>query len=149
MLVSDNEERIQKARFWATQSRDKARHYQHSELGFNYRMSNVSAGIGRGQLKVLDERVAKKRYIFEYYKRELEHLEGIQFMPVNEWDEPNFWLSCLTLNGRVKPIEIIEVLVKENIVFLPVWQPILKLPSIYFYNYVLCIDAEDIFVYYL
>lgn len=63
MLVSDNEERIAKVRFWATQARDPARHYQHSELGFNYRMSNVLAGIGRGQLKVLDQRVAKKRYI--------------------------------------------------------------------------------------
>ena len=64
MLVSDNEERIAKARFWATQSRDQARHYQHSELGFNYRMSNVVAGIGRGQLKVLDQRVEKKRLYF-------------------------------------------------------------------------------------
>ena len=61
MLVSDNEERIAKVRFWATQSRDQARHYQHSELGYNYRMSNVVAGIGRGQLKVLDQRVAKKK----------------------------------------------------------------------------------------
>ena len=69
MLVSKNEERIEKVRFWSTQARDKARHYQHSELGYNYRMSNVVAGIGRGQLKVLDERVKKKRYIFEYYKR--------------------------------------------------------------------------------
>src|SRR5699024_10373250 len=76
MLVSNNEERIAKARFWSTQSRDKARHYQHSELGYNYRMSNISTGIGRGQLKVLDERVDKKRYIFEYYKRELEGLDG-------------------------------------------------------------------------
>jgi len=62
MLVSDYEERIQKVRFWATQARDKARHYQHSEIGYNYRMSNIVAGIGRGQLKVLDQRVAKKRY---------------------------------------------------------------------------------------
>ncbi|MBJ8206503.1 DegT/DnrJ/EryC1/StrS family aminotransferase, partial [Bacillus cereus] len=62
MLVSNNEERGSKVRFWATQSRDQARHYQHSELGFNYRMSNVVAGIGRGQLKVLDQRVQKKRY---------------------------------------------------------------------------------------
>jgi dTDP-4-amino-4,6-dideoxygalactose transaminase len=64
MLVSDNEERIRKVRFWATQSRDPARHYQHSEVGYNYRMSNIAAGIGRGQLKVLDERVARKKYIF-------------------------------------------------------------------------------------
>src|SRR5699024_10907443 len=64
MLVSNKEERNKKARYWATQARDQARHYQHSELGYNYRMSNISAGIGRGQLKVLDERVAKKRDIF-------------------------------------------------------------------------------------
>ena len=69
MLVSNNEERIAKVKFWATQARDKARHYQHSELGYNYRMSNIVAGIGRGQLKVLDKRVAKKRYIFDYYKK--------------------------------------------------------------------------------
>jgi dTDP-4-amino-4,6-dideoxygalactose transaminase len=97
MLVSNNEEKIKKVRFWATQARDQARHYQHSELGFNYRMSNVVAGIGRGQLKVLDQRVAKKRYIFEFYKRELGGLDGVQFMPINEWNEPNCWLSCITL----------------------------------------------------
>lgn len=145
MLVSDNEERIQKARFWATQSRDKARHYQHSELGFNYRMSNVSAGIGRGQLKVLDERVAKKRYIFEYYKRELEQLEGVQFMPVNDWDEPNFWLSCLTLNENIKPIEIIEALEKENIESRPVWKPMHMQPYFEKYNYVGGDVSEKIF----
>src|SRR5690625_4244561 len=76
MLVSDNEEMIAKTRFWATQSRDNARHYQHSELGYNYRMSNIVAGIGRGQLKVLDDRVAKKKYIYDFYKRELGDLEG-------------------------------------------------------------------------
>src|SRR5699024_9639827 len=81
MLVSNNEERVAKARFWSTQSRDQARHYQHSELGYNYRMSNISAGIGRGQLKILDERVDKKRYIFEYYKCELGGLDGVTFMP--------------------------------------------------------------------
>src|SRR5699024_3489787 len=122
MLVSDDDERIQKARFWATQSRDKARHYQHSELGFNYRMSNISAGIGRGQLKVLDDRVAKKRYIFEFYKRELEQIDGVQFMPVNDWDEPNFWLSCMILHGDVKPTEVMEALEKENIESRPIWK---------------------------
>src|SRR5665647_377607 len=97
MLVSNNEEKIVKARFWATQARDPARYYQHSELGFNYRMSNVVAGIGRGQLKVLEQRVQKKKYIFEFYKRELGQLEGIEFMPVNEWNEPNYWLSVIIL----------------------------------------------------
>lgn len=99
MLVSDQEERIEKARFWATQSRDQARHYEHSELGFNYRMSNVVAGIGRGQLKILDERVEKKRYIYKYYKKALSELDSIEFMPENEWDKPNYWLSAITLTG--------------------------------------------------
>jgi dTDP-4-amino-4,6-dideoxygalactose transaminase len=123
MLVSDNEERIAKVRFWATQSRDPAKHYQHSELGFNYRMSNVVAGIGRGQLKVLDQRVAKKRYMFEFYKRELSGLEGLGFMPVNEWDQPNYWLSSIVLRGVVRPIDIMEVLEKENIESRPLWKP--------------------------
>lgn len=123
MLVSNNEERIAKARFWATQSRDQVRHYQHSELGFNYRMSNVVAGIGRGQLRVLDQRVAKKNYIFEFYKRELGGLEGIEFMPNNEWDEPNYWLSSITLSDKVRPIDIFDALEAENIESRPVWKP--------------------------
>ncbi len=123
MLVSDNEERIAKVRFWATQARDKARHYQHSELGYNYRMSNIVAGIGRGQLKVLDERVKKKQYIFNYYKKALAHLDGVQFMPINEWNEPNCWLSCITVRGRVKPLDIMEALEKENIESRPIWKP--------------------------
>ncbi|MFC4402970.1 DegT/DnrJ/EryC1/StrS family aminotransferase [Gracilibacillus xinjiangensis] len=133
MLVSNNEERIAKVRFWATQSRDRARHYQHSELGFNYRMSNVVAGIGRGQLKILDQRVAKKRYIFEFYKRELNRLEGIEFMPDNEWDKPNYWLSCMTLTGNVRPIDVIKALEKENIESRPLWKPMHLQP--YFTGY--------------
>ncbi len=123
MLVSDNEERISKVRFWATQSRDAARHYQHSELGFNYRMSNVVAGIGRGQLKVLDQRIRKKREIFEFYKRELGELDGVEMMPVNEWNEPNYWLSCITLSGDIRPSDIMEALEKENIESRPIWKP--------------------------
>jgi len=145
MLVSDDEERLQKVRFWATQSRDKARHYQHSELGFNYRISNVSAGIGRGQLKVLDERVAKKRYIFEYYKRELEKLDGIQFMPENKWDKPNFWLSCLTLSGKIKPAEVMDALENENIESRPVWKPMHMQPFFEKYEYVGRDVAEQLF----
>jgi dTDP-4-amino-4,6-dideoxygalactose transaminase len=68
MLVSSKKDKIDKARFWATQARDKARHYQHSELGFNYRMSNIVAGIGRGQLKVLDQRAGKKKYLFDFIR---------------------------------------------------------------------------------
>ena len=123
MLVSNNEERIAKVRFWATQARDPARHYQHSELGYNYRMSNVVAGIGRGQLKVLDQRIAKKRYIFEFYKRELGDLDGIELMPINEWNEPNYWLSCILLGGKIRPLDVILELEKENIESRPLWKP--------------------------
>jgi dTDP-4-amino-4,6-dideoxygalactose transaminase len=136
MLVSNNEERIAKVRFWATQARDKARHYQHTEIGYNYRMSNIVAGIGRGQLKVLDQRVAKKKYIFEFYKRELGELEGVQFMPINEWNEPNYWLSCITLNGAVKPLDIMEALEKENIESRPIWKPMHMQPVFEGYDFI-------------
>jgi dTDP-4-amino-4,6-dideoxygalactose transaminase len=136
MLVSDNEEKIKKVRFWSTQSRDEARHYQHSELGFNYRMSNVVAGIGRGQLKVLDQRVAKKKYIFEFYKRELSHLDGVEFMPINDWNEPNYWLSVITLKGKVRPIDVMVALEEENIESRPVWKPMHMQPFFAKYDYI-------------
>ncbi|MED3662279.1 DegT/DnrJ/EryC1/StrS family aminotransferase [Ureibacillus terrenus] len=136
MLVSDDAEKIEKARFWATQSREPARHYEHKELGYNYRMSNVLAGIGRGQLKVLDQRVAKKKYIFEFYKRELGGLEGLEFMPVNEWNEPNYWLSAIQLTGDIRPIDLIEALEKENIESRPVWKPMHLQPFYEKYDYI-------------
>ena len=136
MVVSEDEEMINKIRFWSTQSRDKARHYEHSELGFNYRMSNIVAGIGRGQLKVLDQRVAKKKYIFEFYKKELGSLEGVSFMPINDWNEPNYWLSVITLNGKVRPIDVIEALEKENIESRHVWKPMHMQPFYAGYDYI-------------
>ncbi len=136
MLVSDNEERIAKARFWATQSRDPAKHYQHSELGFNYRMSNVVAGIGRGQLKVLDLRVEKKRHIFEFYKKELGGLDGVEFMPSNGWNEPNYWLSSMTLSGKVRPIDIMDALESENIESRPIWKPMHMQPFFQRYDFI-------------
>lgn len=145
MLVSNNEERIAKVRFWATQSRDQARHYQHSELGFNYRMSNVVAGIGRGQLKVLDQRVEKKKYIFEFYKRELSDLAGVKFMPVNDWDEPNYWLSSMTLSGPVRPIDIMKALEKENIESRPLWKPMHIQPFFEKYEFVGIDVSERLF----
>ncbi|WP_249777747.1 DegT/DnrJ/EryC1/StrS family aminotransferase [Paenalkalicoccus suaedae] len=145
MLVSNNEERISKARFWATQSRDRARHYQHSELGFNYRMSNVSAGIGRGQLKVLDQRVEKKNDIYQFYKRELSGLEGVEFMPMNEWDRPNYWLSAITLTGNVRPVDIFEALEAENIESRPVWKPMHMQPFFEKYDFVGTDISEKLF----
>lgn len=145
MLVSDDEERINKVRFWSTQSRDKARHYQHSEIGFNYRMSNIVAGIGRGQLKVLDKRIEKKKYIYEFYKRELVNLEGVAFMPINDWNEPNYWLSVIILNNGhsehseescISPLNIMEVLEKENIESRPVWKPMHMQPFFEEYDFI-------------
>ena len=136
MLVSNDEDRIEKVRFWATQSRDPARHYQHSELGCNYRMSNVLAGIGRGQLRVLDDRVAKKKYIFNFYKKELGELEGVQLMPENDWDDPNFWLSAITLNGTVRPVDIMDTLAEHNIESRPVWKPMHLQPYFQEYDFI-------------
>lgn len=145
MLVSNDEERIGKVRFWSTQAREKARHYQHTELGYNYRMSNIVAGIGRGQLKVLDQRVEKKKYIFEYYKRELGSLEGVEFMPINEWNEPNYWLSCITLNGKVRPLDIMVALEKDNIESRPVWKPMNLQPYFEKYDYIGSDVGEKLF----
>jgi len=145
MLVSNNDERIAKVRFWATQSRDQARHYQHSEIGYNYRMSNVVAGIGRGQLKVLDKRIAKKKYIFEYYNHELSELDDVMFMPVNEWNSPNYWLSCMVLNGKVRPIDIMETMEKENIESRPIWKPMHMQPVFMNFGFIGTGVAEKIF----
>lgn len=123
MLVSNDEERIKKVRFWSTQSRDQARHYQHSELGFNYRMSNIVAGIGRGQLKVLEQRVERKRYIFDFYKRHLSDLDGLSFIPVNDFNRPNCWLTVIQLSGKVRPIDVIVELEKHSVESRPVWKP--------------------------
>lgn len=125
MVVSDNEEAMDKIRFWATQARDTARHYQHTELGFNYRMSNILAGIGRGQLKVLGERIEKKKHIYETYKSCLADCEDIKLMPIADYGHPNYWLSVITLktNSIIKPIDIILNLERENIESRPAWKP--------------------------
>lgn len=126
MLVSDDEELIKRSRFLATQARDEAKHYQHSVVGYNYRMSNIVAGIGRGQLEVLDERVAQKRAIFERYYNALAHIEGIQFMPELEDTFSNRWLSTFTMNPniiKVTPYELIDALDARNIEARPVWKP--------------------------
>ena len=125
MLVSDDEEAIAKVRFWSTQSRDKARHYQHSELGYNYRMSNIVAGIGRGQLKVLDKRIEQKTEIYYTYKKAFEDIPEITMNPVTPGTQPNFWLSCISVDesSPVKPGDIIDALEAENIESRPIWKP--------------------------
>ena len=138
MLISDDEERIAKVRFWSTQSREKARHYEHKEIGYNYRMSNIVAGIGRGQLKVLDERLAQKKHIYDTYKEGLKDISDIEMAPVPKDSKPSFWLSVLTLkeNSKVKPIDIMEALEKENIETRPVWKPMHMQPVFKDYDFI-------------
>lgn len=145
MLVSNDEERIDKVRFWATQSREPARHYEHKELGYNYRLSNVSAGIGRGQLKVLDDRVQKKTEIYQFYKKHLKDIPGIRFMPENDFNRPNYWLSAITLNGELQPNDIIEALENENIESRPLWKPMHLQPMFAEYDFVGGNVAERLF----
>lgn len=146
MLISNNEQAIAKSRFWATQSRDQARHYQHSELGFNYRMSNVVAGIGRGQLKVLKKRVQRKKEIFEFYRKQLSEIEDITFMPVNEWDSPNYWLSCATIEGDISSIDVMNELEKYNVESRPVWKPMHLQPYFEDYDFVGDEVSEKLFM---
>jgi pyridoxal phosphate-dependent aminotransferase EpsN len=127
MLVSDDIEALQKARFLATQARDPALHYQHSQVGYNYRMSNIIAGIGRAQLEVLDERVKARRAIFDRYVQELGNIEGVYFMPELEGTLSNRWLTTLTIDQKalgVTPLDIINALAEENIEARPVWKPL-------------------------
>ena len=108
-------------------------------------MSNVLAGIGRGQLKVLDKRVAKKKYIYEFYQRELQDLDGVEFMPVNSWNEPNYWLSVITVNHKIKPIDIMEALEVDNIESRPVWKPMHMQPFFQKYDMIGGIVSEKLF----
>ena len=151
MLVSDNNERIQKVRFWATQSREPARHYEHKEIGYNYRMSNICAGIGRGQLKVLDKRIEKKTNIYERYKRAFEGISEIKMQPYMANSKPNHWLSAIILDktSKIKPIDIIEALENENIESRPIWKPMHMQPFFKDYDFITLEKeksiAQDIF----
>ncbi|MCX8492557.1 MAG: aminotransferase class I/II-fold pyridoxal phosphate-dependent enzyme [Cyclobacteriaceae bacterium] len=125
-LVSKNENWVKKARFLATQARDSAPHYQHSEIGYNYRLSNISSGIGRGQLMVLNERVRRRRDIFEYYKSHFSG-SGITFQPELPESFSNRWLTTLlidpSLHQGVTREDLRIRLEKENIESRPLWKP--------------------------
>lgn len=152
MLISNNRKVIEKTKFWATQSRDPARHYQHSELGYNYRLSNVLAGIGRGQLEVLDERIEMKNHIYETYKNNFNEIDDIEMMPILDSGISNYWLSVITLkkNSKIKPIDIIMALEEENIESRPVWkamhlQPFYEEYAYFAHNDNILSISEDIF----
>lgn len=124
MLLSNDDEAIKKARFWSTQAREPAPWYQHKEIGYNYRMSNILAGIGRGQLFHLDEHRRLKKAIYNCYKEVFADLPLIM-NPYLQYTEPNFWLSCILLNNgcKVKPFEIMNKLSENNIESRPIWKP--------------------------
>ena len=144
--VTTSDDRLaERLRYLRDHAMDPRQRYWHTEVGFNYRMSNVVAGIGRGQLKVLDQRVEKKNYIYKFYKRELGELEGVQFMPGNKWDEPNYWLSSMTLAGKVRPIDIFQALEAENIESRPVWKPMHLQPFFEKYDFVGTDVSEKLF----
>ena len=168
MLLTDDEEAAEKARKWSTQARDDAPWYQHTELGYNYRMSNVLAGIGRGQMLHLEEHKARKKEIYERYRKGLAGLP-VQMNPYLADTEPNFWLSCLLVDkdamteqirsdydsrytkepGKSCPDEIREVLASYNIETRPIWKPMHLQPIYADHDFItaadgVCVD-EDIF----
>lgn len=168
MLLTNDEEAAEKARKWSTQARDAAPWYQHTELGYNYRMSNVLAGIGRGQMLHLEEHKARKKEIYERYRKGLAGLP-VQMNPYLADTEPNFWLSCLLVDkdamteqirsdydsrytkepGKSCPDEIREVLTSYNIETRPIWKPMHLQPIYADHDFItaadgVCVD-EDIF----
>ena len=145
MLVSNNSEKIKKARFWSTQSRDQARHYEHSDIGYNYRMSNIVAGIGRGQMKVLNDRVLKKREIFNRYKEGLKEIPEIQFPNENEWEYSNHWLTPIIISGNITPNQLMDELEKHNIESRPIWKPMHLQPVFSKYDFVGNKISENLF----
>lgn len=124
MLITEEKEDRDKAFFWATQSREPFPWYEHKEIGYNYRMSNVVAGIGRGQLLHLEEHKARKKGIYQRYKEAFKELP-LTMNPYLPDSDPNFWLSCILLDEGVKvtPTEIMEKLNAENIESRPLWKP--------------------------
>ena len=132
MLLSDNREWIERARFLATQARDPAPHYQHSVVGYNYRMSNLLAAVGRGQLRALDERVAARRANNAFFREALGDLPGIDFMPEAAYGRANCWLTCITVDperfGATRE-DLRLRLEAENIEARPVWKPMHLQPA--------------------
>lgn len=148
MLVSRNEEMIRHALKLATQAREYAPHYEHKEIGYNYRMSNILAGIGRGQLRVLKEHVQARRSNFEFYRKSLEDLPGLDFMPEAPWGQHSRWLTTLTIDPAKFGADREAVrlaLESENIEARPVWKPMHRQPVFATYEHVGGRVAEDLF----
>lgn len=146
MFLSDDEEAVSKVRFYSTQARDPAPHYQHSEIGYNYRMSNIVAGIGRGQLLHIEEHKALKKAIYDRYKEAFSDLP-VKMNPYLECSEPNFWLSCLTINreamNKVTPEKIRLALESENIESRPIWKP-MHMQPVFKDNDFITVNNDDV-----
>lgn len=148
MLVSDDEGLVDRARKLASQARDAAVHYQHSEVGYNYRLSNLLAAVGRGQLRVLDDRVEKRRANFRYYEEALGDLPGVELMPDAGWGRQTRWLSCLTIDpdrAGATPEDVRLALERENIEARPLWKPMHLQPVFRDYPTIGGAVAEDLF----
>ncbi|TKH33150.1 pyridoxal phosphate-dependent aminotransferase [Paenibacillus polymyxa] len=127
MLISDDVEALSKARHYATQARDKAIYYQHSTIGFNYRLSNILAGVGRGQLKVLEDRISQKKDIFGLYHKMLSEIDGIYFMPETGLSKSTRWLTAMQIDSTkvgIEAHELVRYLEEFNIESRPVWKPL-------------------------
>jgi pyridoxal phosphate-dependent aminotransferase EpsN len=139
MVVTEEKDLAQYARKLSTQAREDVPHYEHTEVGYNYRMSNVLAGIGRGQLEKLEERVAARRDIFRRYREELGDLPGISFMPEAPWGRHTRWLTCLTIDSEEFGADhetVRQVLEAEDIESRPLWKPMHLQPVYESYTYV-------------
>ncbi len=163
MLLTDDKDAADKARKWSTQSRESAPWYQHEELGYNYRLSNVLAGIGRGQMIHLQEHIAQKKAIYMRYKEGFKNLPVTMNPYIESVEEPNFWLSCMLVDkgtmcsqvrsdsealykkeaGKTCPTEILEKLAEYNAEGRPIWKP-MHMQPIYHMNKFVKLDGEDV-----
>ncbi|MFC5401553.1 DegT/DnrJ/EryC1/StrS family aminotransferase [Cohnella soli] len=126
MLVAHDESALERARYWATQAREPEAHYEHTQLGYNYRLSNVLAGVGRGQLELLGQRVEARRAIYQRYEEAFAGYPGIAFMPEADYGQATRWLTALTVDPETAGVtarELIEALAERNIEARPVWKP--------------------------
>lgn len=151
ILVAKQEKDVDKARFLSRQARDPARHYQHSTIGYNYRMSNVVAGIGCGQMQHIEEHIQKKHEIYKTYKEAFLDIEEIEMNPLNKAAVDNNWLSCMTISAdsRVTPTQVMDALEVEGIETRPIWKPMHLQPVFKEYDFIQVEDgisvSEDIF----
>lgn len=151
ILVAEKEKDVERARFLSQQARDPARHYQHSVIGYNYRMSNVIAGIGRGQMLHINEHIEKKHKIYRQYKEAFADIAEIEMNPLNGKGIDNNWLSCMTVsrNSSVSPVQIMDALADADIETRPIWKPMHLQPVFEEYDFIQVENglsvSEDIF----